>query len=98
MNAQEQPQTALDEKVIESPKLLEALDNREQLRVDKAEAVKLYKEGDEKVRAALEVQSLADGQAIRVGGYRITKRSVPSRSVAFDTDASSRITIASVKD
>lgn len=94
MAAQEQPQTAIDEVELDDARLLQALNTRQGRKEQVKEARKVYKEADDHARAFLSEHTLDDGQAVRIGRYRITKKAVASRTVQFETDPTSRVTIS----
>ena len=90
-------QLATDERVIEHDGLETALEQREKKRTSLGGVRKEFKESDERARALLaEHADLGDGDVVRVGRFRITRSAVPSRSVSFDTDPTSRIRIKAV--
>jgi hypothetical protein len=88
------PQTQLDEREIEHPQLLKALEKRQGLKDEIKETRKQLKEIDGHARSLLDEQDLHDDEAVRVGRFRITKKAVPARSVQFETDPTSRLTIS----
>lgn len=98
--AVEDAQTTIDEQVVESEALLEALEKRQARKVDAGAARKLYTEAHEVVMGKLseELPELADGDVARCGRFKISKRSTPSRDVSFTTSPSSRLTIAVVDE
>ena len=55
-------------------------------------------EADSKAKAAIERLELPEGGVARVGRFRITRTAVPARSVSFETEASSRISIGLVEE
>jgi len=88
------PQTRIDERVIESPELLEALDKR----ANAHEAARSAK-GELELRhadviAELGKHGLEEGDTIRVGTYRITKtKPGEPKPVTFETTPTSRVMI-----
>lgn len=86
-------QTGMDETPVEDKELIGLLEKRMRLYDDKAEISKTFKEADKEAKAAIDKLDIADGQAIRVGRFRIARQAVPPRSVSFDTEATSRLTI-----
>jgi hypothetical protein len=87
------PQTRMDETVIDHSTLEAALDEREKRLNSKRELTKQYKEANDKVRALLGEFNLQDGEVARCGRWRISKKAIPARSVAFEAAPSSRIQI-----
>lgn len=86
-------QTALDERILEDRPLELALEKREKAKAGKAEAAAAFKTKDEVVQARLEELGLAAGEIVRVGPYRISKSAVEARSVEFETDPTTRLSI-----
>lgn len=86
-------QLGMDEKVVEDKDLANLLEKRLRLADDKAEISKTFKAADKDVKREIDKLALEDGQAIRVGRFRIARQAVPPRSVSFDTEATSRLTI-----
>lgn len=98
MTTREDPQTTIDERVVENPELEQALVDRGKLKAFAGEATKKYREQNEIVRGMVAEFALEDGQSIRVGRYRITRTPVAGRAVAFETNPTSRVTIAELDD
>lgn len=94
MSTTTEPQTALDEQEIDNPRLLEALETRQDRKENVKIARKVFKESDDTAKALLGEHDLQDDQAVRVGRFRITKKAIASRSVQFETDPTSRLTIS----
>lgn len=86
-------QLGMDERLVEDEVLSKALEGRLRAHDDIAEIRSVYKEHDAKVKERVGVLDLADGDAIRVGRFRIAKTAVAAKHVAFDTDPTSRLTI-----
>lgn len=93
MSVTEDPQTSIDERVIEQSAPEEALEERERRNNSRKELTRQFKEADDRARALLSEFDLQDGEVARCGRFRISKKSIPSRSVAFETSPSSRIQI-----
>jgi hypothetical protein len=89
-----EPQTAIDEIEIDAPQLLKALETRQERKDEIKGLRKTFKEADGHVKTLIQEHDLQDGQAARIGRFRITKKAVPSRSVQFETDPTSRLTIS----
>lgn len=98
MSLTEDPQTAIDEIELTNPRLLEALQTRQDLKADVKTARKAYKQADDTAKALLGEHDLQDGQVARIGQFKITKRSIPSRTVNFETDPTSRLTISLIPE
>jgi hypothetical protein len=99
MAVQEQEQLATDETLIEGRDDLEAaLEDREKRKNSKNELNRQFKEADERVRALLSEFDLADGEVARCGRFRISRTLSPGRSVAFETEPKSRVSIKADKD
>lgn len=94
----ETPQTAIDEREVDAPQLLNALAARQDVKNEMKTLRKDFKQADGHVRALLEEQGLADGEAIRIGQFRITRKAIASRSVTFETDPTSRLTISLIPE
>jgi hypothetical protein len=95
-----QGQLGFDEELVEDDELEQALEHRLQKKVAADQARKAYDEADERAKAKLEnlEVDLDDDNAIRVGRFRITRRSTSARSVSFETKPSTRIRITLVGD
>lgn len=89
-------QTGMDEQAIEDATVLRALEERQALREEASELRRQFKEADEKAKAAIARLELPEGGVARVGRFRITRTVVPARSVSFETEATSRISIGLV--
>lgn len=96
MAVAEQNQTAIDERPLDSTDLERTLEEREGLKEKLSEARKNFRELDEIAKAQLAEFNLTDGEVARCGRFRISKRAIPSRSVSFDVQASSRLKIATL--
>lgn len=95
MSTTANPQTAIDEKELDHPSLLKALEDRQEHKDEMKSLRKTFKEADDRCKALLGEHDIEDDTAVRIGRFRITKKAVPSRSVQFETDpTSSRITIS----
>jgi hypothetical protein len=92
------PQTTIDEKVVENDKLEQALEEREKLKAKAGKARKDYAEADEWAKGLIGELRLDDGAAVRVGRFRVSRTAVAGRSVAFETQPSSRLTISLLDD
>lgn len=98
MAVADRPQTALDEQVVENATLEEALEARHKKQNSMKALRKQFKELDDRARALLGEVLVEDSAVVRIGRFRIAKSQVPSRSVAFETDPTSRIRITAVEN
>lgn len=96
MSVTAEAQTSIDEKVLESTELEAMLEDREAKKAKAAEARKAYASADELAKAELR-ERVDEGEVARVGRFVVRRTSVPSRSVSFDTDPTSRLSIGVVK-
>lgn len=97
MAARPQPQTALDEHVIEDELLEKALEAREGAKANALAARKAYGKAHDAVKGHLERHDLSEGP-LRVGRFVVTARELEGRSVAFDVEPSTRVSIRVAKD
>lgn len=93
-----EPQIALDERVIEDVELEKALEDREIAKGAAGEARKKYTTLDDLAKAKIAELSLEDGDAVRVGRFRVSQTAVEARTVSFETEPTSRLQIAVGKD
>jgi len=91
-------QLGFDETVVEDAELEQALEERYTAKVDAGAARKAYDLKAEAATAKITALDLEDGTAVRCGRFRITRTAIGERSVAFETKASSRITIKFLGD
>jgi hypothetical protein len=70
-------QIGMDERVIEDKALADLLERRLRLGDDKREIGRSYKAADAEARDAIAKLELADGDAVRVGRFRIARVAVP---------------------
>jgi hypothetical protein len=87
-----QPQIAIDEHVIESPELEAALEAREVAKAAASEARASFKAAHDTAAGLIAALEL-DERPARVGRFRLVVRKVDARSVAFDTEPTTRLTI-----
>jgi len=85
-------QTSLEETVVEDADLESALERREKAKERAAAARKTFTEADDAAKALAREHTLDDGP-IRVGRFVLTERHLAGRSVAFDTEPTTRISI-----
>lgn len=91
-------QTALDERVVENAELERALEDREIAKGAAGEARKKFTTLDDLAKGKVNDLNLQDGEAVRIGRFRVAYRKVPAKSVAFETEPSERLTISTPKD
>lgn len=92
-------QLALDEITIEDPELEELLETRDKRKASASATRADLKLAHDAVVVALTARDeLSEEQPIRVGRFRITKKTTPARSVSFDTEPKTRIAIEAVDD
>lgn len=91
-------QEGLFDTVIENDALEKVLEERESMR-DERSAVNLkWKEATEKIKGIIAPLDVDDGGTIRCGRFRIDKTQIEPESVAFETEATSRLMIGLVED
>lgn len=90
-------QTALDERVLDNAELADALEKRHEAKSKESDARMTAKLLDDRVKMLIAAEELEDGAVVRCGDYRIEKRSVAARSVSFDTEPTSRLSIRPVE-
>ena len=86
-------QLGMDERVVDDKALSDLLETRLRLLDDKAEITKSFKAAHEEAKDAIAKLDLEEGGAIRVGRFRISKRPVAPRTVSFEAEATTRLTI-----
>jgi hypothetical protein len=91
-------QTALDENVVEDEMLEQALEARERMKARARDARKAYAKANDAARAHLERHQLNTDVPLRVGRFVVTARDIDARSVSFETEPTTRITISTPKD
>lgn len=84
-------QIGMDERVIEDAALSDALEKRLRLGDDLAEVKQSFKAADKEARELIAKIDLEDGQAIRVGRFRITKKFVAGGHVEYDASDRSQL-------
>lgn len=96
MSVAAQPQIALAERIVEDAELEAALEAREQAKDAAGKARKTFTEADDAAKARIRDLELGD-TAARCGRFVIAESSVAGRSVAFDTDPTTRLSIRVAK-
>lgn len=86
-------QLGFDEKVVDEPKLLSALEDREAKKATVSAARLDLKVVDDEVRTRIAALDLGVDTAVRIGRFRITKTMAEARHVEFDAEAKERISI-----
>lgn len=91
-------QEGLFDTVVENDGLLSALEEREAMRQRRSELNLKWKETTETVKGILATLDVEDGGTIRCGRFRIDKTTVEAKSVAFETESTTRLTIGLIED
>src|SRR5215468_10312696 len=91
-------QQGMWDREIDDDRLTELLEDREAKRVTKLEAGGDYRDAHDKVKARLSEEDLQPGDVIRCGRFRIEVSPVAARSVAFDTEPTTRMNIKAAFD
>lgn len=86
-------QTGMDERVVEDSALTDLLEKRLRAQDDKREITGVFKLADQDAKEAIARLDLTDGDAVRVGRFRITKKATEPHHVEFDSAPGSRVTI-----
>jgi hypothetical protein len=92
------PQASLYEATIENAELEQALEDRERQRNAVASSRKRFREIDDRTKLLVADLDLGDDAPVRVGRFLITRTAVAARSVAFDTEPTTRLTIRTLED
>ncbi len=96
MTVKARAQIELGEQIVENDELEAALEAREAAKVAAAAARKTYDEADTAAKAAIAELEL-DGPA-RCGRFQIRESEVAGRSVAFDTEPGTRLSISVIDE
>ena len=91
-------QLALDEQRIDDLALEQALERRLSMRLELAEARKASEAADKEADVEIEKLELPDEGAVRCGRFRLTRTTMPGRSVSFETASKSRVRISLLGD
>ena len=92
-----QTQTTIYEQVVDDPTLEELLERREAAKAAAAKTRKAYKEVDDQAKGRIRELELGDTPA-RIGRFVVGESTVAGRSVAFDTEPTTRVSIRIAKD
>jgi len=99
MATRAQDQLALDETVVDDADLEGILERRLRAHDDASEARLVFTRADEAARAEIARHGDAlDSGPIRVGRFRIERKTTAPRSVSFETEAKDRISIGLIDD
>lgn len=90
-------QDGLFDTVIENDSLEKALEEREGMREERSAVNLKWKETTDKIKGIVATLDVDDGATLRCGRFRIDKTSVDAKSVAFETEASTRLNIGIVE-
>jgi len=85
-------QIHMEESIHDDPELEHLLDERQELK----ESVSEFRKKDKEAKKLIE--DIHKPYPIRIGRYIISRQTMPARSVAFETEDSSRITIKHIGD
>ncbi len=85
--AKEKAQISLDDRIIKNPELEAKLEERQGLK----ESAAAYRKADKEAKVLAE--ALNEPTPFRVGRFIIDKTTRPPKTVSFETDGSSSITI-----
>lgn len=88
------PQHSIYETTIENDTLATALDERAELRQTKLEATKAFNDADKSVKQQIDALDLGVGAPVRIGNYVVSVKETKGRSVAFETEPSTKIQIS----
>lgn len=91
-----EPQTSIYETTIENAELEAALESREVTKAAASAARTNHAAADEHAKGLAEGLDLGDDAPVRVGRFVLTRKPVAARSVAFDTEPTTRLTIRTV--
>lgn len=92
-NTGRNPQLATDETLIEDAELEKALNDRETAKGRKVEATNKFKAIDQAVKDKLGEHGIEEGDAVRVGDFRIARIAVAPKEVEFSTAKTTRLNI-----
>lgn len=93
MPARPVSQLGIDERRFDDAVVENALELRQKERESLSAARMRFEEAHKSAEAALERLELPTGAVARVGRFRIERRHIPPRSVAFESKATDRIRI-----
>ena len=96
--ARPEPQTAIDELVVDDDLLEQALEGRERAKDAARKARKTFESTDEQARTHVSrlERELGEGP-VRVGRFVLELKTAPARAVSFETDPKERIAIRLAK-
>lgn len=86
-------QLGMDERVLEDAELAKLLEARLRAGDDKREVAGVYKLADQAAKDAIAKLELADGDIVRIGRFRITKKVTEPKHVEFDSAGGSSLQI-----
>lgn len=91
LHAVDDGQIGMDERVVDDPALIAALEDRLRKGDDLAEVKRSFKEADTFARDLIAKIDLENGQAIRVVRFRITKKFIAGGHVEYDASDRSQL-------
>jgi hypothetical protein len=92
------PQPSFDEREVNDPDLESLLSDREIAKGKKGEAVKKFRTLDDLAKEKIAELDLSDDDVVRIGRFRVTSKSIPSRAVSFETEPTTRLNIGVAED
>lgn len=98
-DVQDEGQLGMDETVIEDEELENLLGRRQTIKEQRADLNADYKKLNERIAGILEDRyefPSPDAAPLRVGDYRISARDIAARTVQFETEPSTTVSIAKV--
>ncbi len=101
MSVVQLPQTAIGEQVHEATveaELAQLLEDRQLAKERAAATSKSYREADEQARVAIAMLDFSKGQVHRIGRFVVRESEFAARSVAFETEAKTRLLIGLAPD
>lgn len=92
--AKNDPQTSLYETTIDDPTVEELLEARDKAKSSAQAVSKKYRDADQAAKAALNTLDLGSDAPVRIGRFVVVVKDVPARTVAFETNPTTRINIS----
>jgi hypothetical protein len=93
-----EPQTSLEELLIEDSELEAQLEARERAKEKAGKARKTFQEVNDAVKVRVDELDGASGATLRCGRFLISRSERPGRNVSFETSPSTRLSIRVAKD
>lgn len=86
------PQIGLEDKIVTNPELLALLEDRQERKTQAKE----YRAVDKKAKEA--INALNEVPPYRIGRFLISRETVKAKTVAFETNEGSRVSIKTVDE